>query len=598
MSKRISNNFGSLTSMLEKNQDTTQNLNTTEISEIPDHNQTRAYNRSLLNFLNNSKSTLLISLITICYVVITVALICFDKDLYESKTALIGIELAFLLFFGFKMLCLAIIYKAKHFWNIFDIITLILSILIVCVQINDLDLSVGNDWRLKSLLCMLRIYLINRFLLSLWKINQNYRTKLRLDKISVLGSNERIIEILNVISRCFTSVETSFVKGALLWCKDSLIKSKAYDNNIEETTEIDKMKTPKWGEFVQLSPKVIPEFEEVSVNQLPEFSFTDDSISFIPLSIIRSCENIESLDFDVFQLRETTKNKVLYSLFLYLFSDTGLFTHVHIAPNTLACFIDSVEDGYHRENPYHTSTHAADVTQFFHYLITTCDAKDICNLAYLDIVACYLSAAVHDYQHPGVNNLYLINTQDPLAILYNDKSVLENHHISAAFKLMQDPSKDIFFSLKTDERKVLRNKMISMVLATDMSRHFQDMTKFRAKFSNDCNIKDENDKLMSMELMMHSADLGNPCRPWEICKVWTDLVTQEFFNQGDKERDLGLPISNLCDRYFVNIPKSQIGFIEVIIEPTISSLSMILPRVLNEIAQNMKKNKENWKEEI
>lgn len=51
----------------------------------------------------------------------------------------------------------------------------------------------------------------------------------------------------------------------------------------------------------------------------------------------------------------------------------------------------------------------------------------------------YWSAAVHDYEHGGLNNDFLIKTAHPLALLYNDASPLENHHISAAAQLLMLP---------------------------------------------------------------------------------------------------------------------------------------------------------------
>ena len=52
--------------------------------------------------------------------------------------------------------------------------------------------------------------------------------------------------------------------------------------------------------------------------------------------------------------------------------------------------------------------------------------------AALQIASTYWSAAVHDFQHGGVNNDFLIKTAHPLAITYNDQSPLENHHLAAA----------------------------------------------------------------------------------------------------------------------------------------------------------------------
>ncbi len=52
----------------------------------------------------------------------------------------------------------------------------------------------------------------------------------------------------------------------------------------------------------------------------------------------------------------------------------------------------------------------------------------------------YLAAVIHDYDHRGVNNQFLVMAGDPLAILYNDVSPMENHHVAAAFTLMrQEP---------------------------------------------------------------------------------------------------------------------------------------------------------------
>ena len=39
-----------------------------------------------------------------------------------------------------------------------------------------------------------------------------------------------------------------------------------------------------------------------------------------------------------------------------------------------------------------------------------------------------VSTLVHDVDHNGLNNNFHINSQSPLAVLYNDISVLENHH--------------------------------------------------------------------------------------------------------------------------------------------------------------------------
>lgn len=74
-----------------------------------------------------------------------------------------------------------------------------------------------------------------------------------------------------------------------------------------------------------------------------------------------------------------------------------------------------------------------------------------------------------------------------------------------------------------------------------------------------------------MFLLFHLADISNSTKPWEVCQKWIDLLFIEFFHQGDLERSRGTPISYLMDRLSVNIAKSQIGFLDVIIAPSFIS---------------------------
>ena len=64
--------------------------------------------------------------------------------------------------------------------------------------------------------------------------------------------------------------------------------------------------------------------------------------------------------------------------------------------------------------------------------------------------------------------------------------------------------------------------------------------------------------------MVHCADLSNPTKPLECYKVWVGRIMEEFFQQGDKEREAGLDISPMCDRYNATIEKSQVWFFSLV----------------------------------
>jgi cAMP-specific phosphodiesterase 4 len=94
-----------------------------------------------------------------------------------------------------------------------------------------------------------------------------------------------------------------------------------------------------------------------------------------------------------------------------------------------------------------------------------------CNLNYsfqsvftpLETFAALFASSIHDVDHPGVTNQYLINTSSELALMYNDESVLENHHLAVAFRLMQRKDCDILANLAPKQRQTFRKMVIDMV---------------------------------------------------------------------------------------------------------------------------------------
>lgn len=97
----------------------------------------------------------------------------------------------------------------------------------------------------------------------------------------------------------------------------------------------------------------------------------------------------------------------------------------------------------------------------------------------LDEAACLIAAACHDVDHPGKSNAFLSNADNSLAILYNDMSVLESHHAALTFKLtIKDDRVNIFKKLNRDAYKLMRQNIIDMILATEMTRHFEHLAKF------------------------------------------------------------------------------------------------------------------------
>jgi cAMP-specific phosphodiesterase 4 len=58
--------------------------------------------------------------------------------------------------------------------------------------------------------------------------------------------------------------------------------------------------------------------------------------------------------------------------------------------------------------------------------------------------ALVFSGLVHDIDHTGKTNLFEVNLQSQLATLYNDRSVLEHHHLAVTYSILNYEKSDIF----------------------------------------------------------------------------------------------------------------------------------------------------------
>ena len=304
---------------------------------------------------------------------------------------------------------------------------------------------------------------------------------------------------------------------------------------------------------------------------------------------------VNTCEFDIFAFKQATENNELFVLVLYLFRKEELMTELTIDTRRLTNYISRVQAGYNATVLYHNSTHAADVTQTMYYFLSTCEAGRKTGLSYTEIAACYLAAAVHDFEHPGLTNGFLVATQADIALRYNDRSVLENHHISASFSISLDENCDLFADLQPNDYTHMRELMIAMVLGTDSTNHFAMLSQFKATVESDGLAKTDT-RLQTLSVLLHAADISNPAKPWSLCHHWADLVLNEFWLQGDRERKLGLPLSYLCDRYSVSAARSQVGFIDVVVAPLFATLQ----RAFEDIETNcryLEKNRALWAQE-
>ncbi|XP_068212385.1 high affinity cAMP-specific and IBMX-insensitive 3',5'-cyclic phosphodiesterase 8B-like isoform X2 [Palaemon carinicauda] len=456
---------------------------------------------------------------------------------------------------------------------------------------------------------------------------QNMMRRQSLVKLNSLTIEAPITRVFNIITAAQEN-SPAYVAQALEKVLDILRSTELYspqlisaasDNN--KQVPADPVATDLLGGLLAQAPKPLMSGRRssndtnIKVSQLPRPS--------LPMLQQQASAAIRELvaedmswNFDVIKLEKISDKRPLVWLGMSLMSRFNV-------PNTLGCdeqtlqnWLTLIEANYHADITYHNSTHAADVLQATAYFLDLERIKRL--LDPLDVAACLIAAVVHDVDHPGKNSAFLCNTDNELAILYNDLSVLESHHAAVSFKYTHsDDRVNIYKALDRDTYKHVRKSIIDMVLATDMTKHFEHLSKFvNMSASSKVAMKDEetasldgsrdSPDLMSFgspenlviikRMLIKCADVSNPVRPLPLSIDWAHRIANEYFSQTEEEKRRSLPIvMPQFDRTTCSIPKSQIGFIDFFVNDMFDAWDALAD--VPELMEHLRINYQYWKEQ-
>jgi len=351
-----------------------------------------------------------------------------------------------------------------------------------------------------------------------------------------------------------------------------------------------------------------PSVEKVQglTNSNPRSSLT--TIEQAPLQIRTLLADSTTWKFDIIALERLTEHRPLVWLGMTVLTRFEVPRTLGIEESVLQNWLTLIEANYRSANTYHNSSHAADVMQATAYFLERENVRSL--LDPVDEAICLLGAIIHDVDHPGRNSAFLCNSRSELAILYNDTTVLENHHSALGFKLTHsDERVNIFQNLDAETYKVFRQGLIDVVLATDMSKHFVHVNKFcttfrgmdhsEAALNERAELTPEGPEVQTIlrRMLIKCADVSNPSRPLEHCRVWAERIAEEYFAQTDDEKAQGLPVvMPQFDRSTCSIPKSQIGFYDFFIHDMFEAWNEYAN--CPELIENIGENYQYWKRQL
>ena len=356
------------------------------------------------------------------------------------------------------------------------------------------------------------------------------------------------------------------------------------------------------------------------------------ALAILDARISADCATLDSWSLDAWALPDNEVQR-LFSAMLHCL---GLFRRFCISPTAFAAFVSDVATHY-CDNPFHCFKHAFMVTHTAWLFLRHDHVRRL--LEDLDCLALLLSAICHDVEHPGTTNAFQVNTCSPLALRYNDASVLENHHAAAGFAALMRCR--VLTGLNPDELRTLRRGFVAAVLATDMSVHKQLLASINEAIKRAPTPEDEahgahdgaagahgagsssggvhggsslargsfaerhsstigfgrrspEDRLLLVNFLLHCADLGNPLLPPPLSRRIANDLAREFEAQAEQERQAGLPVTVMLASDDVAKAKLELGFLEYVVRPLYVTLAAVAPRLGEKCLRLIDANKLAW----
>eukprot|EP00753_Platysulcus_tardus_P009531 PLAT217.22.p1 GENE.PLAT217.22~~PLAT217.22.p1 ORF type:complete len:700 (-),score=407.86 PLAT217.22:285-2384(-) len=561
---------------------------------------------------------IVIVILVIAYVIFTFFEMSIDPEFNKQiETELFLIDFVLLSMFMVEIVLKLFAFQLDYLrsWaNSLDAAVIVASFIVTLVALSSPSIALLRLFRLRVVFRVLRLFvLMNRF-----RRGQRLLTTIRATRArkGISSPVDRVIVILRDLKEKFALEDTDadevdwiihVVSTNTLY--KAVLSDAAEGGDVDDDThawlagnfsaqvrDAKKERKPRHTVLVPASAgKVAPSGEDALSKGRGSMLKADSGMRHLAgvkdtAKLEAALSNLESLEFDTFLLDEAAEGHCLIATLLTTMKRHEMLVRMAIDEETLMRFAAAIEDGYSHTTPYHNYIHGTDVLQKMHCYLSVDRLRE--QILDIDVLACLVGAVVHDYEHPGFNNQFQINVKSSVATIYNDRSVLENHHASVTFHILADERNDLLMCLQEEERRAIRNTVIACILSTDMKMHYDMVTGLNARepgaaFSREVS----EDRLALMEAVVHCADIGAQMLPPHVAARWGARCVEEFRTQAAAEADAGLPVTafmeNLDDS--VTVAKLQLNFIDFVVQPIWTTLTRLFPRnehLLTNLASN------------
>ncbi|ETK92414.1 hypothetical protein L915_04142 [Phytophthora nicotianae] len=334
--------------------------------------------------------------------------------------------------------------------------------------------------------------------------------------------------------------------------------------------------------------KSIPSFAAL-LPAIKKKSHEDDEVPF-PREIVFTHGKNEPLDHWDTETVSLSSGEVSMSCGI-IFRAYGFMDAFRISSEKFSAFTTNVAN-YYRSNPFHNFQHAFQVMVAMHIMLRTECRRYFSGL---EMFSMLIASLCHDIDHPGNNNDFELKMLSPMALTHNDDAVLERHHCRVTFIILNHKSAKILQHLDRERHKRVRQLIISCILATDMSKHFEKCKILEGLTRRQLSEK----RLILMGILMHAADLSHYALPFAQAQEWGARLLDEFQNQAATEAEHGVQ----TDYFMQNLDNKRVrvivhlNFINYVVRPIWLPLTSLCHH-LRFYTDSLEKNYELYRQQL
>ncbi|KAF9233200.1 hypothetical protein BU15DRAFT_54219 [Melanogaster broomeanus] len=301
-------------------------------------------------------------------------------------------------------------------------------------------------------------------------------------------------------------------------------------------------------------------------------------------------------------------------LFESLFRIDNMQNDTGVSLSDISRFLNHLRQLYCDQNSYHNFQHALDVLQASQAFLCAAGvvppASILCgdhstwkpdksgredrflfSLDNMDLFALFIAAIGHDVGHPGLTNLFMKNANAPLSAVFDGKSALEHMHYAILIQAMRHHGLGSLLD-RPNRGQLFRKSLAGIVLATDMSVHFEFMKNFGLLVDGK-DLPLSTQKLLLCQAIIKCSDISNPSRPWGVSHYWANALMAEWNCQASLEKRWQLPPSvQLPDRPLAQV-RGQIFFVSTFAKPLMDITAKAIPE-MQQFADQCTLNLEMW----